>query len=417
MTGRGAVEIEAVLVALDVGTSKVVALVGEVTRDGSINIIGKGIVPSNGVRKGVVINIEQTVTSIKAAVAVAERLSGLQLEAAFVGVGGGHVESLNSKGAVAVSGPQREVSREDVERATEVARAVSIPSNREVLHVLPRDFTVDGQEGVKDPQGMSAVRLEVETHIVHGSATALQNLTKCVRQSGVRVDELVIASLASGEAVLSPTERELGVAIADIGAGTTDLALYLEGSPFHTSVLALGGINVTNDVAIGLKTNLVAAEQLKLRYGTADPSLIDPDEEVPVELVGEGQSRTAKRVDVAAIIEARMRELFEKLGEAMAAGGHGQRLPAGLVLTGGGSLLTGCAELGREVLGIPVRVATPAGVGGLTDGLMTPAQATSIGLLLWAARVVTAHEPQRYESAPANGSMGRVRDWFKTLFP
>ena len=415
--GRGAVEIEAVLVALDVGTSKVVALVGEVTRDGSINIIGKGIVPSNGLRKGVVINIEQTVTSIKAAVAAAERLSGLQLEAAFVGVGGGHVESLNSKGAVAVSGPQREVSREDVDRATEVARAISIPSNRDVLHVLPRDFTVDGQEGVKDPQGMSAVRLEVETHIAHGSATALQNLSKCVRQAGVRVDELVLSSLASGEAVLSPTERELGVALADIGAGTTDLALYLEGSPFHTSVLPLGGINVTNDVAIGLKTNLVAAEQLKLRYGTADPTSVDPDEEVPVELVGEDQTRTAKRADVALIIEARMRELFEKLGEAMAAGGHGQRLPAGLVLTGGGALLSGCAELGREVLGIPVRVAIPTGVGGLTDGLLMPSQATSIGLLLWAARVVTAHEPQRYESAPVNGSVGRVRDWFKTLFP
>ena len=191
-----------------------------------------------------------------------------------MGVGGSQIESLNSRGAVAVSGPHREVSREDVDRATEVARAVTIPSNREVLHVLPRDFSVDGQEGVKDPIGMSAVRLEVETHIVHGSATALQNLTKCVRQAGVRVDELVIASLASGEAVLSETERELGVAVADMGAGTTDLALYMEGSPFHTSVLPLGGINVTNDVAIGLKTNLVAAEQLKLRFGTADPSSV-----------------------------------------------------------------------------------------------------------------------------------------------
>ena len=277
MTGRGAVEIEAVLVALDVGTSKVVALVGEVTREGAISIIGKGVVPASGLKKGVVNNIEQTVASIRQAVEGAERLSGLRLEAAFVGVGGSQIESLNSRGAVAVSGPHREVSREDVDRATEVARAITIPSNREVLHVLPRDFSVDGQEGVKDPIGMSAVRLEVETHIVHGSATALQNLTKCVRQAGVRVDELVIASLASGEAVLSETERELGVAVADMGAGTTDLALYLEGSPFHTSVLPLGGINVTNDVAIGLKTNLVAAEQLKLRFGTADPSSVIPD--------------------------------------------------------------------------------------------------------------------------------------------
>jgi cell division protein FtsA len=417
MMGRGAVEIEAVLVALDVGTSKVVALVGEVTREGAINIIGKGVAPSSGLKKGVVNNIEQTVSSIKAAIEAAERLSGLRLEAAFVGVGGSHVESLNSKGAVAVSGPHREVSREDIERATEVARAVNIPSNREVLHVLPRDFTVDGQEGVRDPLGMSAIRLEVEVHIIHGSATALQNLTKCVRQAGVRVDELVIASLASGEAVLSETERDLGVAVADIGAGTTDLALYLEGSPFHTTVIPLGGVNVTNDVAIGLKTNLVAAEALKLAYGTAAPASVDPDEEVPVDVIGDGQQRTALRSEVAAIIEARMRELFEKLGESMARGGHGHRLPAGLVLTGGGSLLAGTAELGREVLGMPVRVALPAGVGGLTDGLMTPAHASALGLLLWAARVITAHEPERYESAPAAGSLGRMREWLRGLFP
>jgi cell division protein FtsA len=411
------VEIEAVLVALDVGTSKVVALVGEVTREGTVNIIGKGTAASNGLKKGQVINIEQTVASIRTAVEAAERLSGLRLEAAFVGVGGSHVESLNSRGAVAVSGPQREVSREDIERATEVARAVTIPSNREVLHVLPRDFTVDGQEGVKDPLGMSAVRLEVETHIVHGSATALQNLTKCVRQAGVRVDELVVASLASGEAVLSETERDLGVAVADIGAGTTDLALYIEGSPFHTSVLPIGGINVTNDVAIGLKTNLIAAEQLKIQLGTADPRSVDPEERVPVEMIGEQDERTATRLEVAEIIEARMRELFEKIGSEIARGGSQHRLPAGLVLTGGGSLLAGAAELGREVLQMPVRVATPAGVGGLTDHLLVPSYSTAIGLLHWASRVVTSSEPTHFESAPASASLTKVREWLKGLFP
>jgi cell division protein FtsA len=416
LTERGAVQIEAILVAIDVGTSKVVALVGEVGRDGVVNVIGKGIVPANGLKKGVVINIEQTVASIKSAVEQAERLSGMRLEAAFVGVGGSHVESQNSRGAVAVSGPHREVSREDIERATEVARAVTIPSNREVLHVLPRGFVVDGQEGVKDPLGMSAIRLEVETHIVHGSATALQNLTKCVRQAGVRVDELVVESLASGEAVLSETERELGVAVADIGAGTTSLALYLEGSPFHTSVLPVGGINVTADVAIGLKTNLIAAEQLKILYGTANPGSVDADEEVPVEEIG-GEARSARRIEVAEIIEARMRELFEKIGEELARAGHVGRLPAGLVLTGGASLLPGSSELGREVLQMPVRVASPSGVGGLTDHLMVPAYATSIGLLQWAARVVTSAEPERYESAPAAGSVGKVRDWVRGLFP
>ena len=222
-------EIEAILVALDVGTSKVAVLVGEVTNEGALDIIGKGTVPSSGLRKGLVNNIDQTVDTIHQAIEQAERLSGLRLEAAFVAVGGDHVESLNSRGTVAVSGAHREVTHEDIERATEVARAVTIPSNREVLHVLPRDFTVDGQEGVKDPAGMSAIRLEVTAHIVHGSATALQNLTKCVRQAGMRPDELVVSSIASGEAVLSETERELGVAIADIGAGTTDIALVRGG--------------------------------------------------------------------------------------------------------------------------------------------------------------------------------------------
>jgi cell division protein FtsA len=411
-------EIEAVLVALDVGTSKTVVLVGEVTREGSLDIIGKGTSSSTGLRKGVVINIEQTVNAIRGAVEQAERLSGLRLEAAFVGVGGAHVESLNSTGTVAVSGAHREVGREDIDRATEVARAVTIPSNREVLHVLPRDFTVDGLEGVRDPLGMSAIRLEVTTHIVHASATALQNLTKCVRQAGVRPDELVAASIASGEAVLSETERELGVAVADIGAGSTDIALYAEGSPFRTSVVPLGGVNVTNDIAIGLKTNLVAAEQLKIRYGSIDPSLDDPDEEIPVELIEQGGTRAARRGDVAEIIEARMRELFEKIGDELDRGGQAQRLPAGLVLTGGGSLMGGASELGREVLGIPVRLAAPTGVGGLTDHLLTPAHSTSIGLLLWAAHVVTGQESERIApQPPPPPSLGRLREWGRRLFP
>ena len=417
LRGRESLEIEAVLVALDVGTSKVAVLVGEVSHDGALDIIGKGTVPSSGLRKGLVNNIDQTVDSIRKAIEQAERLSGLRLEAAFVAVGGNHVESLNSRGTVAVSGAHREVTREDIERATEVARAVTIPSNREVLHVLPRDFTVDGQEGVKDPEGMSAIRLEVTAHIVHGSATALQNLTKCVRQAGVRPDELVVSSIASGEAVLSETERELGVAIADIGAGTTDIALYAEGSPFHTSVVPLGGVSVTNDIAIGLRTNLVAAEQLKIRFGSADPGAADAAEEVPVEVVDHGVSRPARRSDVAEIIEARMRELFEKIGEELAANGTAHRLPAGLVLTGGGSLLAGAAELGRDVLQMPVRVASPGGVGGLTDHLLTPVYSTSIGLLLWAARVVTAHDAERYDPPPAAAGWGRVRDLARRIFP
>jgi cell division protein FtsA len=411
------VEREAVLVAIDVGTSKVVALIGEVSRDGGLNIIGKGAPVSAGLKKGVVVNIEQTVASIASAVEQAERLSGYKLESAFVGVGGSHVDSQNSRGAVAVSGPRKEVSREDVARATEVARAVNIPANREVLHVLPRGYIVDGQEGVKDPIGMSAVRLEVETHIVHASATAVQNLNKCIQQAGVRIDELVAAGLASAEAVLSDTEKDLGVVVADIGAGTTDLALYLDGSPFHTVVLPIGGMNVTNDVAIGLKSSLQVAEDLKVRHGTCDLASVGADETVRVDTIGDEAGREIPKAQIADIIEARMRELFEKMSEEIDHAGHGGMLPAGVVLTGGAAQLGGAAELGRQVLQMPVRVASPAGVGGLVDHLLTPAFSTSIGLLLWGAQAVLAGEPGRYESAPAFGSMGRVRDWVRNLFP
>jgi cell division protein FtsA len=410
-------EIEAILVALDVGTSKVAVLVGEVANDGTLDIIGKGTMPTTGVKKGLVNNIDQTVTSIRGAIEQAERLSGLRLEAAFVGVGGAHLESLNSRGTVAVSGAHREVTREDIERATEVARAVTIPSNREVLHVLPRDFTVDGQEGVKDPEGMSAIRLEVTTHIIHGGATALQNLTKCVRQAGVRPDELVVSSIASGEAVLSETERELGVAVADIGAGTTDIALYADGSPFYTSVIPLGGVNVTNDIAIGLRTNLTAAEQLKMRFGGADAKNADPATEAPVEIIDDGVARPARKSDVTEIIDARMHELFEKIGEELSRNASAHRLPAGLVLTGGGAKLATAAELGRDVLQIPVRVASPEGVGGLTDHLLTPSYSTAIGLLLWAARVVTIEDLQRYEPPPRSQSWDRMRDVLRRFFP
>ena len=353
-------EREAVLVGIDVGTSKVCALMGEVSRDGRLTIMGHGTVPASGLKKGVVINIDQTVRSIADAVERAERLSGWKIDRAFVGVGGQHVESLNSSGQVAVTAHHREVTREDINRAIDVARAVSIPSNREVLHVERRGFTVDGQEGVKDPLGMSALRLEVETHIVTASATAVQNLSKCVGAAGVKIDELVANSLAAAEAVLSDTEKELGVAVADIGAGTIDLALFQDGSPFHTRVLPVGGSNVTNDVAIGLKTSLQVAEELKVSHGTCDLRQVEDDEEISVSVLGDDAGRTVSRLEVCQIIEARMRETFELVRNEMRAAGVGM-LPAGIVLTGGASQLAGAAELGRDVLQMPVRVAAPVG--------------------------------------------------------
>jgi cell division protein FtsA len=403
-------------VGIDVGTTKVVALIGEVGRDGGLTIIGKGMVPASGLRKGNVVNIDETRHSISAAVEKAERHAGYKIERAFVGVGGQHVEGLNSPGQVAVAGPRREVTQEDVNRSIEVARAVSIPSTREVLHVIPRGYTVDGQEGVMNPLGMSAVRLEVSTHIVTASATAIQNLTKCVTAADVKIDELVAAGLASAEAVLSSTERDLGVAVADIGAGTIDLTLFADGSPFHTAVLPVGGANVTNDVAIGLKTSLHVAETLKIEHGTCDIDGVDPDEVISVTVLGDEAGRTVDRLDVCRIIEARMRETFEMIRTEILAAAPGM-LPAGLVLTGGGAQLAGAAVLGRDVLEMPVRVAAPSDVGGLVDGLLEPGSATAIGLLLWGARHVASAEMTTYDSAPGGGLAARLRGAFRSIFP
>lgn len=409
-------EREAVLVAIDVGTSKVCALIGEVSRDGRLTIMGHGTVPASGLRKGVVVNIDQTVRSIADAVERAERLSGWKIDRAFVSVGGGHIESLNSTGQVAVTAHHREVTREDVNRAVEVARAVSIPSNREVLHVERRGFIVDGQEGVKDPLGMSALRLEVETHIVTASATAVQNLSKCVAAAGVKIDELVVSGLAAAEAVLTETEKDLGVAVADIGAGTIDLALFRDGAPFHTAVLPVGGSNVTNDIAAVLKMSLQAAEELKIRHGTCDLAGIDEEERIGVAALGDEAGRTVSRAELSAVIEARMRETFELLRDELASAGPGL-LPAGVVLTGGASQLAGAGQLGREVLGLPVRIAAPTGIGGLVDTLLTPAYATSIGLLLWGAAGLGSGEPLRFESTPAHGLLARLREALRSIFP
>jgi cell division protein FtsA len=409
------VEREAVLVGIDVGTSKVCALIGEVSRDGRLTIMGHGTVPASGLKKGVVVNIDQTVRSIADAVERAERLSGWKIDRAFVGVGGQHVESLNSTGQVAVTAHHREVTREDINRAIEVARAVSIPSNRDVLHVERRGFTVDGQEGVKDPLGMSALRLEVEAHIVSASATAVQNLSKCVQLAGVKIDELVADGLASAESVLTETEKELGVAVADIGAGTIDLVLFADGSPLHTAVLPVGGNNVTNDIAIGVKTTLQVAEELKVRHGTCDLRNLE-DEEIAVAVVGDDAGRTISRTELCQIIEARMRETFELLRGEMSRSGHGM-LPAGIILTGGAAQLAGTAELGREVLQMPVRVAGPSGIGGLVDTIQDPSYSTAVGLLHWGAIQVTLEEPARYESAPGGGGLGRIRDAIRSIFP
>jgi cell division protein FtsA len=408
---------ETVLVGIDAGTTKVTTLIGEVGRTGEVSIIGYGIAPSVGMKKGMVANIDQTVNSIAASLEKAERLSGYKIGSAFVSVGGSHISSQNSRGVVAVSGHKREVSREDVARATEAAKAVQVPSNREILHVLPRGYIVDGQEGIKDPLGMSAVRLEVETHIVAGAATSIQNLSKCIANANVQIDELVVSSLAAAEATLTDTEKELGVLIADIGGGTTDLAIFTDGAAYHTAVLPVGAINVTNDVAIGLRTSLDLAEEIKIKHGTADLSDVQPEELLNVAVLGEGGGQTIQRRKLCEVIEARMGEIYSLIGEEVKRSGHDGLLPAGVVLTGGGARLAGAAELAREVLQMPVRVASPQGVGGLMDQLSTPAFSTSIGLLLWGARHIGT-EPLTYSgTGPGGGGIGRLMEWIRGLFP
>ena len=409
-------EREAVLVGIDVGTSKVCALIGEVSRDGRLTIMGHGTVPTTGLKKGVVVNIDQSVRSIADAVEKAERLSGWKIDRAFVGVGGQHVESLNSTGQVAVTAHHREVTREDINRAIEVARAVSIPNNRDVLHVERRGFTVDGQEGVKDPLGMSALRLEVEAHIVTASATAVQNLTKCVGLAGVKIDELVVNGLASAEAVVTETEKELGVAVADIGAGTIDLTLFAEGSPFHTAVLPVGGNNVTNDVAIGIKTTLQVAEELKVSHGTCDLRNLE-DEEIGVSVPRRGCRPDGE--PRGAVPDHRGPHARD-LRDAQA-----PRWPAAV---------TACSRRGSSSPAAPpswpgrpssaarcsrcrCAISGPTGIGGLVDTIQLPPYATAVGLLRWGAAQIALGEPLRYESAPGGGGLGRLRDAIRNIFP
>ena len=408
---------ETVLVGIDAGTTKVTTLIGEVGRTGDVDIIGYGIAPSVGMKKGMVANIDQTVNSIANSLEKAERLSGYKIGSAFVSVGGSHISSQNSRGVVAVSGHRREVSREDVARATDAAKAIQTPSNRETLHVIPRGYIVDGQEGIKDPLGMSAVRLEVETHIVSGAATSVQNLTKCIANANVQIDEMVVSSLAAAEATLTDTEKELGVLVADIGGGTTDIAIYTDGGVYHTAVLPVGAINVTNDVAIGLRTSLNLAEEIKIKHGTANLGAVQPEELLNVAVLGDGGGQTIQRRKLCEIIEARMSEIYSLIGEEIKRSGHAGMLPAGVVLTGGGARIAGAAELAREVFQMPVRVGAPQGVGGLMDQLSNPAFSTPIGLLLWGAHHA-GEEPLTYAAAsPLSGIGGRLVDWVRGLFP
>ena len=405
---------QAVLVAIDIGTTKVCVLIGEIDR-GAANVIGIGQAPSDGLRKGVVIDIDRTVQAIAAAVEAAERMSGYKVRSALVGISGNHISSQNSRGMVAISG-HRDVAREDTLRAIDAARAVNMPNTREILHVIPRGYVVDGQAGVRDPIGMTAVRLEVETHIVTAATTSVQNLSKCVQRAGVEIDELVLAPLATAEAVLSDEDRELGVALIDIGGDTTDVAVFQDGSISHAATIPMGGRSITSDLGIGLRLTPDGGETVKVRHGTALPLEVDPDEVVQITSLGEELPHGVTRRHIAEIVQSRVEELFDFVAAEIETAGATNRLQAGLVLTGGGAQLAGIGRAARDQLGMAARVTGPKGLGGLTDQIAGPPYSAASGLLVWGARHWGAEE-QRAGSRTLDGFGSRIARLFKGLVP
>ncbi len=401
------------IVGIDVGTTKICTLVGEVDDRGDLKVVGVGVSPSRGMRKGVVIDVQQTAQAVAESVEKAERTSGYKITRAHVSIAGEHISSTNSTGVVAISGDEG-IAAEDVDRALDSARAVSIPHGREIIHIIPRGFTVDGQDGVRSPLGMHAFRLEVEAHIVTAALTALLNLNKCVESVGVQVDEMVLNSVASGEAVLTETEKEMGVIMADIGGGTTDLAIYIEGMIWHTKVLPVGGNHVTNDVAIGLRLPFNTAEKVKIERGHARAADVDTSTTFDLQPLADGGVVRIARHDLAQVIEARMEEIFSLILQEAKRSGYDGLLSAGLVLCGGAAQLPGLAALAQDVLDMPVRVASPRDLQGLVDALHNPAFATSVGLLRWGLQEHAPLKPQRRQG----GEWGRrIKSFIRALLP
>jgi len=405
--------VERTIVGIDVGSSKVCTLVGEVRGEGDLRIIGVGLVPSRGLRKGVVVNVAEATTAIAASVEEAERTSGYQIERAYVGFSGTHVSSQNSRGVVAISRREEGITPEDVERVLDAAAAVAIPHNRELVHVIPRHYIVDGQEGVRDPVGMHGFRMEVEAHLVTGSSSAIQNLIKCVTGAGVEVDDVVLSSLAAADAVLAENEREMGVVLVDMGGGTTDIAIFINGTVWHAVTLGIGGEYITNDVAIGLRLPTQTAEAVKVRYGHARAMQVGPEERFQAEPFGDGPPQSLPRWKLAEIIEARVEEMFGLVGQEIKRSGYDGLLPAGVVLCGGVAMLPGVRELSREVLGLPVRIGQPQGLVGLVDRISSPAYAVAAGLVGWG---LVADE-RRLPSRVGPPAWRRFLRWLRALLP
>ncbi len=410
------------VVGIDVGTTKVCTMVAEVRPDGRINILGVGIAPSKGLDKGMVVNIDEASNAIRTSVDKAERLSGYRVGMAYVGIAGKHVQSLNSRGVVAIARPDHEITKADVARAVESAQAVAVPTQREVIHVLPRAYLVDGHENIRDPIGMSGYRLEVETHIVSGEVMAIQNLIKSVERAGVEIDDLVLQPLASAEAVLSPEDKERGVVLVDIGGGTTDIAIFVHGSIWHSVVLPIGGNHFTNDIVYVLHTPPHTAEYLKIKYGAAVAREGDQpgDDVIVTESFAPGEQQEISRYHLNQIVQSRAEQLLAMVGTEIQRSGYEGMLSTGVVLTGGSSQLAGLDELAREMLGMPVRIGVPGDLMGLSETIDAPPYATGVGLLKWGLSH-GARQPNGTPAARDGGNWRSIYDrfttWLKEFLP
>jgi len=404
-----------VVVGLDIGTTKICAIVGEVKEGGGLDIIGIGSHPSRGLRKGVVVNIESTVESIKKAVEEAELMAGVSVSAVYAGIAGGHIKSMNSRGVIAIK--NREIVKADVDRVIDAAKAVSIPLDRELLHVLPQGFTVDDQDGIKEPLGMSGVRLECDVHIITGAVTSAQNIIKSCNRAGLDVIDIVLEPLASSYATLSADEKELGVAVIDIGGGTTDIAVFLEGGIWHTAVLSIGGNHLTNDIAVGLRTPAAEAEKIKKKYGCALTSLVRDDETIEVPSVGGRPPRVLSRQVLSEIIEPRIEEILGLAARELRRDGIEDRIASGVVVTGGSSILDGMPEAAEKVLELPARRGLPINIGGLVDVVNSPMYATGVGLALFGAQEMRAGHKRRIGGGNLFSKIfARMRDWTEGFF-
>ncbi len=402
------------IVALDIGTSKVVAIVGEVNAENDIEIIGLGSHPSRGMKKGVVVNIESTVQSIQRAVEEAELMAGCQIHSVYAGIAGSHIKSLNSHGIVAIR--DKEVSHGDVERVIDAARAVAIPADQRILHVLPQEFIIDSQEGIREPVGMSGVRLEAKVHLVTGAVSAAQNIIKCVRRCGLEVDDVILEQLASAYAVLSEDEKELGVCLVDIGGGTTDIAVFSEGAIRHTAVIPIAGDQVTNDIAVAMRTPTQHAEEIKIKYACALTQLANADESIEVPSVGDRPPRRLARQTLAEVVEPRYEELFTLVQAELRRSGFEDICAAGIVLTGGTAKMEGCVELAEEIFHMPVRLGVPEGVSGLSDVVRNPIFSTGVGLLLFGQHNRDIGYVEASGKGGFNSVLARMKSWFQGNF-